>query len=202
MLIDVFFFKQKTAYEMRISDWSSDVCSSDLGGPLTGRIEGNIDRTWKAWTPRFAIDYSPVDDVMLYASVSRGFKGGGFTGQNSTQATIERTFNPEFAWNYEAGIRSRFLDNRAQVNATLYQMDYSDLQVTTIIGTSRVTDNAADARIRGLEVETQFLPAEGLTTALSYAYTDAKYLDYVDGSGRDLSGNKFPGVSGHVIKFS
>src|SRR3546814_8987836 len=132
---------------------------------------------------------------MLYASVSRGFKGGGFTGQNSTQATIERTFNPEFAWNYEAGIRSRFLDNRAQVNATLYQMDYSDLQVTTIIGTSRVTDNAADARIRGLEVETQFLPAEGLTTALSYAYTDAKYLDYVDGSGRDLSGNKFPGVS-------
>src|SRR3546814_6519024 len=29
-LVDVFFFKQKTAYEMRISDWSSDVCSSDL----------------------------------------------------------------------------------------------------------------------------------------------------------------------------
>src|SRR3546814_7132730 len=80
-------------------------------------------------------------------------------------------------------------------------MDYSDLQVTTIIGTSRVTDNAADARIRGLEVETQFLPAEGLTTALSYAYTDAKYLDYVDGSGRDLSGNKLPGVSRHVINF-
>src|SRR3546814_11903008 len=37
----VFFFKQKTAYEMRISDWSSDVCSSDLdlgiSGPLRGR---------------------------------------------------------------------------------------------------------------------------------------------------------------------
>src|SRR3546814_5457428 len=30
----IFFFKQKTAYEMRISDWSSDVCSSDLGHPL------------------------------------------------------------------------------------------------------------------------------------------------------------------------
>ncbi len=172
-----------------------------LGGPLTGRIEGNIDRTWKAWTPRFAIDYSPTDDVMLYASASRGFKGGGFTGQNSTLDVISRTFNPEFAWNYEFGLRSRFFDNRAQVNATLYQMDYSNLQVTTIIGTSRVTDNAADARIRGLEVETQFLPAEGLTTAMSYAYTDAKYLDYVDGSGRDLSGNKFPGVSRHVINF-
>src|SRR3546814_8377098 len=89
--------------------------------------------------------------------------------------------------------------NRAQVKATLYQMDYSNLQVTTIIGTSRVTDNAANARIRGLEVETEFIPVDGLTTALSYAYTDAKYRDYIDGSGRDLSGNKFPGVSRHVI---
>src|SRR3546814_9581984 len=35
--IDLFFFKQKTAYEMRISDWSSDVCSSDLSaGSLVG----------------------------------------------------------------------------------------------------------------------------------------------------------------------
>src|SRR3546814_4240853 len=32
LLLSVFFFKQKTAYEMRISDWSSDVCSSDLAG--------------------------------------------------------------------------------------------------------------------------------------------------------------------------
>src|SRR3546814_3707077 len=35
VLFSVFFFKQKTAYEMRISDWSSDVCSSDLPGFLT-----------------------------------------------------------------------------------------------------------------------------------------------------------------------
>lgn len=171
------------------------------GGPLTGRIEGNIDRTWRALTPRFAIDFTPIDNVMLYASASRGFKGGGFTGQNTTQATIERTFNPEFAWNYELGVRSRFLDNRAQVNATLYQMDYTNLQVTTIIGTSRVTDNAADARIRGVEIETEFLPVDGWQLSLAYAYTDATYRAYIDGSGRDLSGNRFPGVSRHVVNF-
>src|SRR3546814_12313258 len=38
-----FFFKQKTAYEMRISDWSSDVCSSDLG-PASDRIWGDFTR--------------------------------------------------------------------------------------------------------------------------------------------------------------
>src|SRR3546814_8822047 len=34
----IFFFKQKTAYELRISDWSSDVCSSDLLVPVVGSI--------------------------------------------------------------------------------------------------------------------------------------------------------------------
>src|SRR3546814_3295777 len=37
-----FFFKQKTAYELRISDWSSDVCSSDLGGELTGSMRCEV----------------------------------------------------------------------------------------------------------------------------------------------------------------
>src|SRR3546814_13148486 len=39
MLCVVFFFKQKTAYEMRISDWSSDVCSSDLCGQARLRLD-------------------------------------------------------------------------------------------------------------------------------------------------------------------
>src|SRR3546814_17902297 len=40
-----FFFKQKTAYEMRISDWSSDVCSSDLTPPASGTRSVRVDRT-------------------------------------------------------------------------------------------------------------------------------------------------------------
>src|SRR3546814_2863399 len=44
----VFFFKQKTAYEMRISDWSSDVCSSDLEGGRVAIADLNIDAAEKA----------------------------------------------------------------------------------------------------------------------------------------------------------
>src|SRR3546814_7962212 len=48
MLLSFFFFKQKTAYEMRISDWSSDVCSSDLrgraGGPPRAPLHDDADR--------------------------------------------------------------------------------------------------------------------------------------------------------------
>lgn len=169
------------------------------GGPLTGRIFANLDRTWNALTPRLALDYMAWEDTMVYVSASKGFKGGGFTGQNTTQAAIERTLNPEYAWSYEAGIKSRLLSDRARFNAALYQMDYSNLQVTTIIGPSRVTDNAASAQIQGLELEAEILATRRLRASLSYAYTDATYQNYIDGSGRDLTGRRFPGVSPHAV---
>src|SRR3546814_12097191 len=49
MCLVFFFFKQKTAYEMRISDWSSDVCSSDLGDVAVGTDE------WKGRVRRPAV---------------------------------------------------------------------------------------------------------------------------------------------------
>src|SRR3546814_8128473 len=68
----VFFFKQKTAYEMRISDWSSDVCSSDL-----------------------TVDYKIASDVKIYADWGIGFKSGGFNG-GGTKAIVDGLFNQVF----------------------------------------------------------------------------------------------------------
>src|SRR3546814_10218591 len=48
----VFFFKQKTAYEMRISDWSSDVCSSDLAGYNPDDMVEDSPVTIAGWSPR------------------------------------------------------------------------------------------------------------------------------------------------------
>src|SRR3546814_2610327 len=52
-MLDFFFFKQKTAYEMRISDWSSDVCSSDLHSAeekqvLAERVQARPAQEWEA----------------------------------------------------------------------------------------------------------------------------------------------------------
>src|SRR3546814_10510119 len=73
-----FFFKQKTAYEMRISDWSSDVCSSDLEcaipadqrdipGGACGRTR-DIDFDYPAWTA--GLDYKVNDSMFVYAKTS------------------------------------------------------------------------------------------------------------------------------------
>src|SRR3546814_19708824 len=60
-----FFFKQETAYEMRISDWSSDVCSSDLDVPAAGREIGARDE----------------EGGRAFAALHRGVEGAGREGQ-------------------------------------------------------------------------------------------------------------------------
>src|SRR3546814_1819406 len=64
----VFFFKQKTAYEMRISDWSSDVCSSDLGFTL----EVLDDATEFSWRNHFMHLVNFAHEALLDKKVTRG----------------------------------------------------------------------------------------------------------------------------------
>src|SRR3546814_4628166 len=63
-MVVVFFFKQKTAYEMRISDWSSDVCSSDLAGhDRGGRVAHRLTLDWADRVTALAV----LDLVPTYA---------------------------------------------------------------------------------------------------------------------------------------
>src|SRR3546814_9243735 len=130
---------------MRISDWSSDVCSSDLERlRLTGGLRYSYEKkdfayrvllngnqvdagqprsSWTAWTPKIGIDYDVADDVMVYASATRGFKSGGF------QLGDGRPFLPEYIWSYEVGLKSTLLDRRLRENVSAFSYDYTTLQV-------------------------------------------------------------------------
>src|SRR3546814_9241295 len=73
-----FFFKQKTAYDMRISDWSSDVCSSDLVDDATDTEKGVAD-TWYA--------SAVYESKLFYGSVSyAGHEAGGLKFDGPTAA--------------------------------------------------------------------------------------------------------------------
>src|SRR3546814_2762614 len=71
---------------MRISDWSSDVCSSDLcdvpGGPppFVGKHK------WPSFTPKFGINYQPEKNVLIFASVSEGVRNGGYNVRTNAAA--------------------------------------------------------------------------------------------------------------------
>jgi len=138
---------------------------------------------WRAWTPRFAIDYDISDDVLAYASVTKGFKSGGF------QLGDAGSFDPEVLWSYEAGIKSTLLDNRLRANVGYFQYDYTNLQVVEFVGGVATTSNAGKAKIEGIEAEFVARVGEGFDLNMNVAYLDAKYTNFFEG-GEDFSGNR------------
>ena len=129
-----------------------------LGMPIDFRI--NSSDWYDAWTPHFTLTYHWSDSVMTYASVSRGFKSGGFNRipLGPTDAGVD----PEFAWNYEVGLKSTWFENRLQLNASLFHMQIEDQQVFFAAVGFVGLRNAARSTSQGVEVELAARPILGL----------------------------------------
>ena len=145
-----------------------------------------------AWTPKFGLDYQIDERTLAYASATRGYKSGGF---NLTARDARGGFAPEWAWTYEAGIKSSPLNQRARLNGAVYFTDYTNLQVQTPIGPG-VLDirNAATATIRGVELEAQVQPALRWRLGGHVTWIDARYDRYVaagpGGTSVDAAGRR------------
>jgi iron complex outermembrane recepter protein len=120
---------------------------------------------------------------MAYVNLSRGYKGGGFS------VGVFDAFDPETVNAFEAGLKSRFWDQRAQFNAAVFYNDYEDLQVNYLEFTSFVTDNAAEATIQGIELEGTLIPTDNLTLSAMVTWLDAKFDSYQFTPDIDLSGD-------------
>jgi iron complex outermembrane receptor protein len=134
----------------------------------------------KIWTPRFALNFTPAEDVLLFASATRGFKSGAQSGR-STAVRLLLPTGPEKVWSYEAGAKTEWFDNRLRVNVTGFYQETTDLQVgsasvNALTGAlSFTTRNFAGLEVKGLEIEAQAVPIDGLTLSLSAGLQDAKY---------------------------
>lgn len=123
----------------------------------------------------------------VYVSYATGTKSGGFVSNNATLANDIRTkgasdtYLPELAKSWEIGAKVRFLDGHAAINADIFDTQFSNLQVSTFQGTTFVTNNAASAHSRGVEVDATWRPIEELTFGASGAYLDARYDNYPGG---------------------
>lgn len=149
-------------------------------------------KSWKAFTPRFALNWKASDDILLYGSVARGYKSGGFQGLSGTATGASTPYDPEFAWGYEVGAKTDWFDRKLRLNIAAFQTDYSDLQISQLVPLCCVVvSNAAKARIRGAEVEFVVRPVEGLQIDGSYAYLDAKFTEYSI-PGQAYTGNRLP----------
>lgn len=146
---------------------------------------------------RIVLEGDVLADAMLYASASRGYKAGGF----NTSGTLDdelREFSPEKLWNYELGLKGRWLDGRLSARAALFTMRREDVQVSTFIAVTRpdgstefidLIDNAAEGTNSGLEMELTFNPTEALSLFANVGWLDTEFQDFINAAGEDLDGH-------------
>ena len=151
--------------------------------PPVAAFSANLEKTFKDPTWRIILDWKPTEDMLVYGSWSRGFRSGGFNGRGTTPTSLG-PYDPERVDSYELGFKSSFADRKVRFNSTVFQADYNNKQEEILRaafgdGTETVVQNAASARIRGVEVELLAMPTPGLTLRASGAHLDAKYRSFL-----------------------
>ena len=134
-------------------------------------------QTWHIFDPSLGAQFHFNQDLMAYASWNKGFKQGGWTTRLSAPITspTEARFDPEYSNTGEVGFKGEFLQHRLLVNAATYYTSYKGIQLNIQEGISPVYTNAGDAKIKGAELETQWLVGGGLQLNATAAYIDAYY---------------------------
>ena len=164
---------------------------SRLGTPSAtapGRIfDFDTNEDWGAFTGKFGIEWQATDDIFVYGSISEGYKSGGYQGSAASELIAITPFDPEEALLYEMGAKTEFWNNRARINAAVFYTDYRDLQILQLLVEDDappgqtgqlITQNAADAEIKGIEIEFTFLPFENFAIQGSYTYLDTEFTDF------------------------
>ncbi|HEX6832220.1 MAG TPA: TonB-dependent receptor [Rudaea sp.] len=160
----------------------------EFNNPAAAGVPLIFKKSWNDTSPRIVLDYKIDPNLMLYASVAKGYEAGGF---NSVQ--VGSTYDPEDVWNYEAGIKAYFPDQRLLFNASVYYYKYSNLQSLTLVDNGNgnlplylVTSSDQDAK--GLDLEAHWQATDNLRLNATAAYIDAKYKHNIAPDGTDISG--------------
>ncbi|MFA5632413.1 MAG: TonB-dependent receptor [Porticoccaceae bacterium] len=146
------------------------------GTPLMSR-HFKTDESWSDPTWRVALNHQLNDDVMVYASYNRGFKSGTHTPVVSSgvpAAPVE----PEEVDAYEIGMKGDFFDRRLRLNLAAFYYDYKNIQLQRIDAGVALLLNAAEAEMRGFEVDGQFVVTDNLNLRFGLAYLDTEYTDF------------------------
>ncbi|WP_170287237.1 TonB-dependent receptor [Halioglobus maricola] len=159
-----------------------------------------LSREEDKWTYSGNIQWDIGEDTMLYASVSTGFKGGGYDEAYSGAGYEIRLANPftgeltgesvpgadpsileydsEEVLAYEIGAKMRLMDGAAELNLAVFRMEYDDLQTSSLIGDVFRVGNAGESISQGVELDARWQVTQGLSFGGAVAYLDAYYEDF------------------------
>ena len=135
------------------------------------------------WMGKVTLDYSFNDDVLVYGTISNGFKSGGFNGANSNTTLQLVPIREEVLTAYEAGIKATLANGAAQFNAAAFFYDYKDKQeqdrAVTFVGNISGLTNVPKSEITGAEAELQWIPADGWNVHIGLALLDTEVTEWM-----------------------
>lgn len=157
--------------------YSSDAKSAVVR-TATGTQVANGAKTFNSTTWRIGAQYQLTEQAMAYATVSRGFRAGGFAKISGTSPIVD-TFEPENATNYETGLRLELLDHRLRINPTLFYTKWDNIQVQRVVpgasGIQIFVENAARAHSQGFELESEAAITKNFHLTGTLSLLDIKY---------------------------
>jgi iron complex outermembrane receptor protein len=145
-------------------------------------------------TPKYGLSYHVTPDILVYTTVAKGYREGGplfpFPSTCAVDlgalglSTPPTAYKPDGIWNYEAGAKTGWLEDRLTVNGALYYIDWTDIQQNISLPTCgfNFIGNFGTASSKGGEFELNYDPTRALNLTLSLAYNEAKLTSTVRGA--------------------
>ncbi len=185
--------------EKRLSDaWNlvgelryTDAEKTFAGGSLLGFADGStapfvvtpgtLKKDFQAPSGKIGLEWFASDNVMIYGSISEGFKTGGFFGGFATNVNQLAPFNEETVLSFEVGLKSDLQDGRVRLNGSIFFYDRKDVQQNaadpdSVVQIKRIA-NIGDVETVGAELDLTWLASEQLTFTLGVGTTDAEVTD-------------------------
>ena len=150
-----------------------------LGPAGVNSISFQDEQHWTAVTPEFGLTFNADRDTFYYGKISRGYKSGGYN-----TFAIQPSYDPEFIWAYEAGIKTDIPSQSLRINTSLFYYDYTDMQLLTLPsnappGTLPIITNAAESAIKGIDLQIWYQPVVDLELTAGATFLDAYFKEFV-----------------------
>ena len=148
-----------------------------IGGPR-GRFQESVDNTNVSW--KLGANYEYTNKVMLYASIGQGYKAPGFNTDNQGNPDIPFAVEDEISTTFEAGVKSRLLDNKVILNVSVFNTDFDNYQAQSfnLDAQAFIIQNAASVTSRGAEISLKAMATENLTLQWDTSLLDATFDNF------------------------
>lgn len=149
-------------------------------------VQSRASNGWSDFSPRLVVDYHLADDTMLFASLAKGYKAGGYNAFSPGAH-----FENEDVWNFEAGVKRSLAGGRFQFEASAYRYKYDNRQaiwLDTSPVVPRYVTNVSDLTATGAELSARWFPTAALQFDFNLGWIDSTYDRYITPEGIDLSG--------------